>query len=108
MNNPLNASKLLKEARKRADITQRELAKRSGKAQSAIARIESGKSSPTLATLNHLLEAAGFEADVILTIKPVEDSHILDDVSRILQMSPEERLMEVANINRFEKEVKNG
>jgi transcriptional regulator with XRE-family HTH domain len=108
MNNSLNASKLLKEVRKRADITQRDLAKRSGKAQSAIARIESGRSSPTVATLNQLLAAAGFELNVTLTIKPIENSHMLDDVPRILAMSPEERLKEVANVNRFEKVVKNG
>jgi transcriptional regulator with XRE-family HTH domain len=106
MKNILNAAKLLREARKRAGLTQRELACRSGKAQSAIARIESEKSMPTTATLNHLLSAAGFEVQTELIIKPVEKSHMLDDVTRILQLTPEQRLQEVANVDRFIKEAK--
>jgi transcriptional regulator with XRE-family HTH domain len=106
MKNPLNAAELLREARKRAGLTQRELAERSGKAQSAIARIESEKSVPTTAALNHLLNAAGFEIQAELTIRPVENSHMLDDVSRILRLTPEQRLQEAANVDRFIKEAK--
>lgn len=107
MKSQLNASKLLREARKRAGLTQRELARYSGTAQSAIARIESGKVAPTTATLTHLLSAAGFEIQTELVIKPVEKSHMLDDVDRILAMAPEQRLQEVANVDRFVKAVKN-
>jgi len=108
MDNQLNAATLLKEARKRADLTQRELAERSGKAQSAIARIESEKSDPSTSTLNLLLGAAGFEIQIELVPKPVEKSHMLGDISRILKMTPEERLREVANVNRFEKAISHG
>ncbi len=94
MKNLLSAAKLLKEARKRAGLTQRDLARRSGKAQSAIARIESGKSMPSTSTLNHLIEAAGFEIQTELSVKPIEKSHMLSDVSRILKLTPEQRLQE--------------
>lgn len=106
MKQELNAAKLLKEARKQAGITQRELAARCGKAQSSIARIETGKTVPSISTLNRLLAASGFEANVELVIKPVENSHMLNDVSRILKLTPEQRLQEVANVDRFLKEAK--
>lgn len=102
----LNASKLLREARQRAGLTQRELAKRSDKAQSAIARIESGRSDPSTKMLKHLINATGFEIQTELVVKPVEESHMLGDVSRILKLTPEQRLQEVANVDHFLKTVK--
>ncbi|TVR32884.1 MAG: helix-turn-helix domain-containing protein [Balneolaceae bacterium] len=97
----LNPAELLKEARKRAGLTQRELAERAGRAQPAIAKIESGKTDPSTSTLNALIEAAGFELHAELTVRPVSDSHMLGDVSRILGLTPEERLLELANVDRF-------
>jgi predicted transcriptional regulator len=98
----LDAARLLTLARDRAGLTQRELARRAGTAQSVVARIEVGQTSPTVETLTRLLAAAGFELRSELVVRPVVDTHMLDDVSRILAMSPEERLREVANISRFE------
>lgn len=98
----LNPSYLLRKARSRAGLTQRELAERTGTAQSVIARIELGKTNPTTATLNHLLGSAGFELRSGLVLRPVEDSHMLEDVSRILQLSPEERLLEVRNLTELQ------
>ncbi len=106
MNNILNAAILLREARKRAGLTQRELSKRSGKAQSAIGRIESGRTDPSTEMLQHLIHAAGFELHATLVPKPVDHSHMLSDVSRILSLSPEQRLQEVANVDHFLKIVK--
>ena len=48
---------LLREARRRAGLTQRELADRLGTTQSSIARMESGVVSPTFATLRSAIEA---------------------------------------------------
>lgn len=98
----LNPAYLLHEARLRAGLTQRELARRAGTAQSVIARIELGKTNPTTATLNHLLASAGFELRSELVVRPIEHSHMLDDVSRILQLTPEERLQEVRDISRLQ------
>ena len=52
---------LLRRARTRAALSQRELARRAGTAQSVVARIERGQTSPTWATLQRLLRAAGCE-----------------------------------------------
>lgn len=47
------------QARLIADLTQAELAKRMGTTQSVIARLESGKSLPSLRTLSQYAKAAG-------------------------------------------------
>jgi len=50
---------LLRYARLSAGLSQRDLARRSGVPQPAIARIESGKTAPRADTLERLLEACG-------------------------------------------------
>lgn len=103
MRNQLDPAKLLKDARNRASITQRELARRAGTSQSVIARIESGTSDPSTSTLKSLLHAAGFDLDAELVVRPVTGSHMLEDVDRILSLSPEERLRELTNADQFIK-----
>jgi transcriptional regulator with XRE-family HTH domain len=83
-------------------LTQRELARRAQTSQSVIARIERGQTSPSTDTLERLIAAAGFSVTANLTPKLVFDSHMLDDVSRILRLTPEQRLIEVRNFSRFE------
>lgn len=96
-----NAAKILREARRRAGLTQRALAERARTAQSVVARIESGSTSPTLETLERLLRATGHELETALTTAAVSDSHMLGDIARIRSLSPEARLAEVANVTRF-------
>ena len=55
---------LLKEARNRAGLTQRELARRAGTSQAMVARIERGQQSPSVATLERLVRACGLELRV--------------------------------------------
>jgi len=95
------AAALLRQARTRAGLSQRELARRAGTAQSVIARIERGQTSPTWETLQRLLAALNLEADVRLEPRVVVGSHMLDDVPRILAMTPEQRLEEVQNLTEF-------
>ena len=52
---------LLREARLRAGLTQKELARRIGRPQSQIARWESGHVEPSLETLQKVIRASGFE-----------------------------------------------
>jgi uncharacterized protein len=61
------AGALILDARTRAGLTQAELARRAGTAQSAIAAYESGRRQPTLPTLYRLLAAAGFDLRARLT-----------------------------------------
>ncbi|CAN5701905.1 hypothetical protein BH23GEM9_BH23GEM9_20080 [soil metagenome] len=92
---------LLRDARHRAGLSQRELARRAATAQSLVARIERGQTSPRSDTLARLLEAAGYDLEAALSISAPADSHMLDDVPRILRLSPEDRLREVGNMARF-------
>ena len=94
------AAELLSTARKRSGISQRQLAQRARTAQSVVARIELGDTSPSWATLNRLLKAAGFRVVAVLRRIAV-DPALLDDVSRILLLTPEERLLEVGQVSRF-------
>ena len=87
-------------AREAAGMSQRELARKARTAQSVVARIELGETSPSWSTLNHLLKAAGFSLSTVLKRLEVDPS-LLDDVPRILRLTPEERLREVAQVSRF-------
>lgn len=59
---------VLREARMLAGVSQAQLAKRCGTAQSAVSRIERGQVSPTISTLERMLGAVG--AELVLTIRP--------------------------------------
>ena len=96
----LEASKLLQTARERAGMSQRQLAGKARTAQSVVARIELGETSPSWTTLARLLKAAGFSLSAGLRRISV-DPQLLDDVPRILALSPEQRLLEVAQVSRF-------
>lgn len=77
------------EARRAAGLSQRELSRRSGVAQSAIARIERRQQVPRTDTLEKLLEACGFE----LRLGPVRGGGVdRGEIVRFLELSPKERL----------------
>ncbi|HYN80451.1 MAG TPA: helix-turn-helix transcriptional regulator [Gemmatimonadaceae bacterium] len=96
-----DVAQLLKTARLQAGMTQRDLARKAHTAQSVVARVELGETSPTWHTLARLLRAAGF--NVVPELKRIRrlDRSELDDVARILRLTPEERLLEAAHVSRF-------
>lgn len=76
-------------ARRRAGLTQRELAKRAQVPQPAIARIESGRVSPRMSTLLPLIAATGYDLELVPRIgEGVDRSLIRSSLTR----SPEERI----------------
>jgi transcriptional regulator with XRE-family HTH domain len=89
---------LVQEARSRAGLTQRELAERAGTSQAAIARIERGRQTPSLETLQKILRAAGLELRVDLA--PVDD-HDEELIEQTLRMSPEQRLRAIEEMTRL-------
>lgn len=95
------AAELVHRARASAGLTQRQLARRARTAQSVVARVEGGLTSPSWDTLTRLLAAAGFELRAELDPRATGRSHALEDVARILRLSPTQRLDEVRNVNRF-------
>lgn len=64
---------LVREARRRVGLTQRELAERAGTTQSAIARIETGRSTPTFDTVLRLLRLCGLDLDIMLVERDDSD-----------------------------------
>ncbi len=54
------AGRMVRDARHRAKLTQRELAAKAGIPQATIARIERGRVDPRVGTLDRLLEACGY------------------------------------------------
>jgi transcriptional regulator with XRE-family HTH domain len=85
----MKGAHLIVEARRRAGLTQAELASRVGTTQSAIARVEQARGSPSLEYLTRLLRACGFDLDVRLV---PYDSHdwTLAEQNRLL--NPADRL----------------
>lgn len=79
---------MLRWARRRAKLTQRELAARTGIPQSTIARIESG-TDPHLATLSRLLRACGHDLEVRPRLGAGVDRHQL---RANLELTPDKRV----------------
>jgi transcriptional regulator with XRE-family HTH domain len=83
---------LVREARKRAGLTQAELAARAGTTQSAIARLESGRTTPALEQVERLLRLCGFQ--LVVSLAPYDDSDIVQAEAR-LRRTPDERIAEL-------------
>src|SRR5947209_20619144 len=96
---PVIGGELVREARKRAALTQVELADRAGTTQSAVARLESGRTSPSLEQVERLLRLCGFQLLVELT--PYDDSDIVQAEAN-LRRTPDERARRLATtVNRM-------
>jgi len=65
---PTGAGALIREARRRAGLSQTDLAARAGVTQSVISAYESGHRQPAIPTLTALIEAAGYE--LVLSLRP--------------------------------------
>lgn len=60
----MDGSRTLRYARRRAGLTQRELARRASMPQAAVARIETGRVTPRVDTLARLLDLCGCSLEV--------------------------------------------
>jgi transcriptional regulator with XRE-family HTH domain len=85
----MRGNHLVREMRKRAGLTQAELAERTGTTQSAIARLEGGHGSPTLERLSAIAEACGLDLQVRLVDW---DPHDWSLVHRNVTRSPGDRI----------------
>jgi len=63
----MQISSVVREARRRAGLTQAQLAERAGVAKSTVGRIESGARVPSTEMVERLVRAAGLEATVSLS-----------------------------------------
>jgi transcriptional regulator with XRE-family HTH domain len=79
----------LREARRRAGLSQAELGRRVGKPQSVISRWERGEVEPSLETLRGLIRACGLE--LTLGLAKYDDSYDLY-IGEYLRLSPAQRV----------------
>src|SRR5947209_8476664 len=86
----MKGNHLVREARKRAGLTQAELAARVGTTQSAIARLERGRTTPTLERISDLVRACGL--DLTVGITNTDDDHDWSIVQQNLRLSPSRRV----------------
>lgn len=73
---------LLRDARRAAGLTQAQLAARAGTTQSAIARLESGRTSPTVANLDRVLRAAGRQLELHSALPPIDATLVWESLRR--------------------------
>lgn len=90
-------ARVLKQARRRAGYTQRQLAEKVGMPQSTIGRIESGALDPRATTLDKLLRACGDELRAVPRIGEGVDRTLAWE---LLAQPPEERLRSMVQASR--------
>ena len=94
----MRAEQVIVEARKRAGLTQAEVARRTGTTQSAIARLERGENEPSWDRVTRIARACGLALTV--TLDP-PDSVELATHRRNLDLSIDERWTRIVNSGRF-------
>jgi transcriptional regulator with XRE-family HTH domain len=99
----MTPAELIREARRRKGLSQRQLALRAGTSQSAIDRIERGVQDVTWGRLRTLLLALGEEP--VLESAPIRGRFDPDDLLRSRRRSLDERLAEGISFNRFAGEL---
>src|SRR5262245_49262620 len=93
------SANLIREARLRAGLTQRELAARIGRPQSNVARWEKGVRRPSLETLGQVVRACGLEPSITLDAVDTSNDGF---IWQLLDAAPAERLArQVAAANGF-------
>ena len=85
----MRSAALIREARLRAGLTQAELAERTGRDRSVVARWEQGVVAPSVETLIELVRACGF--DLPLELIPHDVSGV-DRLKKNAMLSPERRV----------------
>ncbi|WP_185976253.1 helix-turn-helix transcriptional regulator [Mycolicibacterium sp. 018/SC-01/001] len=88
---------LVREARKRAALTQRELAERAGTVQPVVARWESGRTAISLDDVRRVVRLCGFDLEIMLV--PADDSDVAQ-ARRLAGLSGQERLDRHARLTR--------
>jgi transcriptional regulator with XRE-family HTH domain len=85
----VDAQLLIRQARRRAGLSQRELAARAGTSHATLSAYERGRIVPSVHTLDRLLRAAGFESVVYLErrIREFEGLDRGEELRRALELA---------------------
>lgn len=94
----MRSKHLIREARRRAGLTQVELAERTGTTQSAVARWEAGGTRPSLEKVSRLVAASGLELRIGLAEPDPAERSLIE---RNLHLSPGQRLDQLVRTVEF-------
>jgi len=94
---------LLRQARIRHELSQKELAIRAGTTQSAIARIEHDRTSPSIKTMTNLFQA--MEEDFVFGTKPRDWGVDLTLNNKNLEYTPTQRLERMLGFSETVREI---
>lgn len=97
----MRSARLIREARLRAGLTQAELAERTGRDRSVIARWEQAVVAPSVETLTDLVRACGF--DLPLELEPF-DTASADRLKKTAMLSRERRMTRLLSTVQRENE----
>lgn len=108
----VHCGSLIRDARRRRRLGQAELAKRLGTSQPAISRIERDQVSPTIDTLERILNAMG-ETLRVSTISlgepaPGGSNQSITELRADYRLTPEERLAQAAQLSEMATELAPG
>ena len=92
---------LVREARQRAGMTQAKLAELAGTTQSAIARLESGRTSPSFEQVERLMRLCGFQ--LLVRLAPYDDSDIVQAEALLRVTAPERARHLAASVNNLRR-----
>ena len=81
----VTAGSLLRQARRRAGLSQAELATQAGVTQSVISAYESGQRQPSIPALARLIDAAGFDLTIGLRRQPGRLRRLTGPVGRLVR-----------------------
>jgi transcriptional regulator with XRE-family HTH domain len=90
----VNGRTIVREARRRAGLTQAELADRAGTTQSSIARLETGATDASLARIDLLVRACGFDLLVELDRGRIDPDE-WQRARRNLALTPDQRVRNI-------------
>ena len=96
----IDAANVLKQARTRHALDQRSLARRAGTTQAQVSRIERGVSSPSVATLQRLMEAMGEGLELRTTAGPRGNRSPAELRADFRDLTPGERVVQTAELSR--------
>ncbi len=99
----MRAADLIREARLRAGLTQYQLAERSGRERSVIARWEQGAVSPSFDNLLEVIRACGFDLPLVLVPR---ESFQEERLEKNLLLTPERRAQRY--LAKLERELARG
>lgn len=100
----MTPGQLLRDARRRHHVTQKQLAARARTSQAAVSRIERDQVSPSVATLTNLLHLLGEELG--LATQPSDWGHDVTLIRAKLDWTPAQRIQHNTSFARFARRLR--